>query len=215
DGDTALPTEEEWSKCADMLVLDAEGKSRPFKSLYAGEGVAHRQMIIFVRHFFCGNCQEYVRTLCASITPADLLRLPTPTFLTIVGCGAPSLISMYASATSCPFPIYTDPRAQLYSVLRMGRTLDLGPRKPDYVQTSMAGVVVSSLVQSLRMGRDALKGGDIKQVGGEVFVEGGRPTWIWRMRNTRDHAEVPVLRRVLGFADEDAPLKKRWSENVR
>lgn len=50
----ALPTNDEVAKCADMLVLGADGESRPFRSLYSGEGVASRQLIIFVRHFFCG-----------------------------------------------------------------------------------------------------------------------------------------------------------------
>lgn len=49
-----LPTEKDIKKCEDMLVLGADGESRPFKSLYSGEGVASRQLIIFVRHFFCG-----------------------------------------------------------------------------------------------------------------------------------------------------------------
>lgn len=49
-----IPTQTDLDKCADLLVLDAQGTSRPFKTLYAGEGVAPRQLIIFVRHFFCG-----------------------------------------------------------------------------------------------------------------------------------------------------------------
>jgi hypothetical protein len=54
------PTQADLDKCADMLVLDAQGASRPFKSLYADEGVAPRQLIIFVRHFFCGVGRFYV-----------------------------------------------------------------------------------------------------------------------------------------------------------
>src|SRR5947207_2448346 len=49
-----LPNQENIEKCANLSVLDANGESRPFKSLYSGEGVATRQLIIFVRHFFCG-----------------------------------------------------------------------------------------------------------------------------------------------------------------
>ena len=49
-----IPTQDALDKCADLLVLDAQGTSRPFKTLHAGEGVAPRQLIIFVRHFFCG-----------------------------------------------------------------------------------------------------------------------------------------------------------------
>ena len=49
-----IPTQADLDKCADLLVLDAQGTSRPFKTLHTGEGVAPRQLIIFVRHFFCG-----------------------------------------------------------------------------------------------------------------------------------------------------------------
>jgi hypothetical protein len=54
-----LPTERDLERVGDLLILDSKGQSRPFKELYAGEGVASRQLVIFVRHFFCG-----VSSLC-------------------------------------------------------------------------------------------------------------------------------------------------------
>lgn len=66
-----IPTQADLDKCADLLVLDAQGTSRPFKTLHAGEGVAPRQLIIFVRHFFCGVSISFPdamgRTGCESI----------------------------------------------------------------------------------------------------------------------------------------------------
>ncbi|KAF2087261.1 hypothetical protein K490DRAFT_15945, partial [Saccharata proteae CBS 121410] len=194
-----LPTKEDIEKCADLVVLDVDGKSRPFKTIYSGEGAAQRQLVIFVRHFFCGNCQEYLRTLCASITPESLLSLPTPTFLTIIGCGRPELIQMYAETTNCPFPIFADPTTALYSNLGMTRTLSLGPKKPDYIKTGFLQTTVQSIFQGIRSGSGAVKGGDIRQVGGEMLWEEGRVVWCHRMKNTRDHAEVEELRQVLGL----------------
>lgn len=49
-----LPTDEDMKKVEHLLLLDAESKSRPFKDLYDASGVAPRQLIIFIRHFFCG-----------------------------------------------------------------------------------------------------------------------------------------------------------------
>jgi hypothetical protein len=49
-----IPSQELLRKVADYPVLDKDGKSRPFKSLYAGPMVARRVLVIFVRHFFCG-----------------------------------------------------------------------------------------------------------------------------------------------------------------
>lgn len=53
-----LPTEKDMKKVEDLLILDAEGKSRPFRELYDASGVAPRQLIIFIRHFFCGVCSS-------------------------------------------------------------------------------------------------------------------------------------------------------------
>ncbi|OCL01168.1 uncharacterized protein K441DRAFT_488081, partial [Cenococcum geophilum 1.58] len=210
-----IPTQTDLDKCADLLVLDAQGTSRPFKTLYAGEGVAPRQLIIFVRHFFCGNCQEYLRTLASSVTPEALLTLPTPTFITVIGCGRPELIDMYAATTGCPFPIYADPTRKLYDYLGMGRTLDLGKKKPDYIQSNLFATTVQSIAQVLKTGRDGLKGGDFKQVGGEFMFEEEKVVWCHRMRNTRDHAQVPELRRIIGLDDAKPPIRKRWSHGIK
>lgn len=49
-----LPSAETIRKLEDHTVLDADGKSHTFKSLYSGTNVARRVLVIFVRHFFCG-----------------------------------------------------------------------------------------------------------------------------------------------------------------
>ena len=48
------PSPETLRKIQDYVVLDRDGKSHPFKSLYRGKHVARRVLVIFVRHFFCG-----------------------------------------------------------------------------------------------------------------------------------------------------------------
>jgi len=54
DTDNTIPSQALLRKVADVQVLDQDGKSRPFKSLYSGPMVARRVLVIFVRHFFCG-----------------------------------------------------------------------------------------------------------------------------------------------------------------
>lgn len=49
-----LPSQEMLRKVESMIVLDKDGKARPFKSLYSGPNVARRVLVIFIRHFFCG-----------------------------------------------------------------------------------------------------------------------------------------------------------------
>ena len=48
-------------------------------------------------------------------------------------------------------------------------------------------------------------------MGGEFIFEDGRVTFCHRMKNTRDHAEIPVMRRELGLEGERPPARKRWS----
>lgn len=167
-----LPSAETIRRIENYIVLDRHGKTHPFRSLYTGRSVARRVLIVFVRHFFCGNCQEYLRSLAASISAESLLQLPIPTFIAVVGCGDPALIDMYASETACPFPIYTDPTRKLYQELGMIKTLALGAR-PAYMNKSMLKSSLDSIVQGVKQIKNGLvlKAGDQRQIGGEFLFE--------------------------------------------
>lgn len=54
DTNNLIPSLELLRKVQDFSVLDKDGKSRPFKSVYSGPNVPRRVLVIFVRHFFCG-----------------------------------------------------------------------------------------------------------------------------------------------------------------
>ncbi|KAK3351845.1 AhpC/TSA antioxidant enzyme-domain-containing protein [Neurospora tetraspora] len=172
DSNNDLPSLATIKKIENYHVLDRDGKSHTFRSLYTGKHVARRVLIIFVRHFFCGQCQEYLRTLSASITPDALLRLPLSTFIAVVGCGDPQLINMYAQATNCPFPIYADPTRKLYQELGMVRTLALG-EKPAYITKNLVKSSLGSIITGIKQIPKGLanKAGDFKQIGGEFLFE--------------------------------------------
>ncbi|KAM0333549.1 hypothetical protein ACHAQA_002214 [Verticillium albo-atrum] len=164
-----LPSTELVAKVEKYVVLDRHGKTHTFKSLYSGRNVARRMLFVFVRHFFCG---EYLRALSESITTESLLRLPVSTFITVIGCGDPGLIPMYADATNCPFPIYTDPTRSLYKTFGMTRTWEMGA-KPAYSKKNLLKSAGSSIVQGLKQVTTGLatKSGDYQQVGGEFLFE--------------------------------------------
>lgn len=79
---------------------------------------------------------------------------------------------MYARETNCPFPIYTDPKGQLFAALGMTKTLNPG-EKPAYMKRGMLGGALASISQGLKQIQKglALNGGDFKQVGGEFLFE--------------------------------------------
>lgn len=118
------------------------------------------------------NCQEYLRSLSASINAEALLHLPISTFIAVIGCGDPALIDMYAAETDCPYPIYADPTRKLYQELGMVKTLALGAR-PAYMSKSLLKSSLDSIVQGVKQIKSglAIKGGDQRQIGGEFLFE--------------------------------------------
>lgn len=206
------PTRRQLDAVANLPVRDGENKSIPFKSLYEGK---NRVLVIFVRHFFCGQCQEFMRTLSDSVTPEDLLKLSTPTELVIIGCGQPELIPFYKEQTHCRFPLYADPTRALYTKLGMARTMEPGA-KPEYIRKSFMGVAFSSFLQAVTAGRNTLRGGDFWQVGGEFLFENGTVTKTHRMTTTRDHSEMDELKSWLGLTtDREAEENERIAKKTK
>jgi hypothetical protein len=186
------------------------------------------------------NCQEFLRTLIAQI-PAT--SLPASTSIAIIGCGSHTLIPSYTELTSCPYPIYADPTTRLFNLLGMKRTLSLGWKAPDYIHHTLAAGVVKSIVQGVKRipAGDVTKAGDLSQNGGEYLLEvegvDTRSTqeehghnekgntglkvkvaFCHRMRNSRDHTEIPRLIELLGLSDNNersrrpsSRLDRRWT----
>lgn len=157
---------------------------------------------MYLHHILNGtlqHCEDYVRALTSHLTPTTLSSLSPPADLTIIGCGDTSTIPGYHQRTNTSFPIYTDPNRALYTLLGMTRSLDLGPTKPDYVQSGIVAGTLKSMGNMIKAGTGGLKGGDYSQNGAEwVWDEQGKLEWCRRMRNTRDHAEVREVEGVLG-----------------
>jgi hypothetical protein len=55
DSPSSLPSETAWRLAGEVELIDSDGNKRPFKSIYSGStAVGEQQLVIFVRHFFCG-----------------------------------------------------------------------------------------------------------------------------------------------------------------
>jgi len=201
-----LPSEETLAKIADYPLLDPDGNKVPFRAVYEGmngEKKDHKVLVIFVRHFYCGSCQDYLEHLSKGLPSSkDLVALPKPVSIVVIGCGAPSLIPFYAEKTSCTFPIYSEPTRYLYSVLGMTKTMKNGEILPQYIKEA---TMFQSFKRSLRqiwsrVGKgDALKGGPGNQAGGDFLFEDGKVAWCHRMRNAQDHSELGKVRELLGL----------------
>jgi hypothetical protein len=191
----ALPTSDTVSKIATLPITKEDGTQIPFSSLYAGPDVnpGTKHLIIFVRHFYCGSCQSYVETLSRNNPAFEKHNIA----ITIIGNGAPSEIAPYRSRTAISFPIYTDPKRELYAALGMTVTLSAGEAQPEYIPGSMLANALKSTwnaVTSPAVWRG--RAGNFAQNGGELLFVSGELKWCHRMRNTRDHAEIGELMEV-------------------
>ncbi|KAK5170461.1 uncharacterized protein LTR77_005049 [Saxophila tyrrhenica] len=195
-----LPDAKALEEAGNLLVRDENGNETPFKSLY--ENQPGRRLCVFVRHFYCGHCEEYVRYLAKHLPPEKLASASPPITLTIIGCGDPQCIPDYRTRTmsslSKPYPIYTDRDRAIYTKLGMIQQLG-GETKPEYLTTSVTSSVVSSLKNIITSGPKGFKGGNYSQNGGEWLFEDGELKWVRRMRNSADHALIEELRDALGM----------------
>lgn len=221
------PQDEALLRAAEIPVFDSTGLSRPFGSLCSSSTaspheVSDRQLVIFIRHFFCGvsdsggeqnaaqwltntqACRAYILRIVEQINLQAFYSMPIPTQIIIIGCGSPKLIKQYKAATSCPFPIFADPTRQLFRLLGMNISFNmLGKSRPEYMRDINAGqwIVEQSKFTIKAKGSTSLKfqGGNVFQIGGEFLFQDGRVVWCHRMRNYRGHAEVDTIKRVLGI----------------
>jgi hypothetical protein len=192
-------------------LYDSSNRSTTLSTLFSPSCLRkQRVLLIFIRNFFCGNCQQFLLSLGSQLPPSSL---PSDTAVAIIGCGAPSLLPSYLELTHCPYPLYTDPRGELYRKLGMQKSWSLGARSPEYIQQNLLLGGFKSVIQGLKRlpAGDVGRAGDMSQNGGEfLFVrqpgdgEGGwadewQVQWCHRMRNTRDHTEIPHLRMLLGL----------------
>lgn len=92
-----FPDNEAVAEAGEVLIYDSDGNERPFKSIYSGDPIGEQQLVIFVRHFFCGvstlffllvhlqtvnNCSQGLSSISTSplqsYHSADLFYLTSP-----------------------------------------------------------------------------------------------------------------------------------------
>jgi len=110
---------------ASSLPLTCEDGSKiTFGSLFT----KHRTAVIFLRHFLCPNCQDYMSSLKTVVKPETLSRWSDDASeqkhlvsLVVISTGAHTVIRKYRKIFGLPFLVYTDPDLRIYKALGMGR----------------------------------------------------------------------------------------------
>ncbi|KAH9944866.1 AhpC/TSA antioxidant enzyme-domain-containing protein [Amylocystis lapponica] len=213
----AMPTPEQLEHAASLVVVAQSGLRVPFGDLFR----IRRTIVIFIRHFWCPLCQDYMSSVTRAVDPEELKRAGVD--LVFIGNGSPGMIKSYRQIFHTPFAIYTDPTLRLHAALGMTRrTTDPGPEseKGAYTQHGLISGIAMVVRNALRVGMPVWeKGGDVAQLGGEFVLGPGLDcTFAHRMRTTRSHEPIMTVLaaagvRSLTFGGDDAARSVLYPED--
>ncbi|KAF8623662.1 hypothetical protein AX17_007360 [Amanita inopinata Kibby_2008] len=126
EAEWALPTYQQLKRAASLSVVAESGLRISFGSLFESQ----RTIVIFIRHFWCPLCQDYMASVRSFVQPGVLGSVVVPgseevgnlpTKLVVVSNGSHSMIQKYKQIFEMPFDMYTDPSLAVYMTLGMGR----------------------------------------------------------------------------------------------
>ncbi|XP_027265450.1 peroxiredoxin-like 2C isoform X4 [Cricetulus griseus] len=99
---------------AELPVQDASGRRVTFGALFR----ERRAVVVFVRHFLCYVCKEYVEDL--GKIPKSVLREADVTLI-VIGQSSYHHIEPFCKLTGYSHEIYVDPEREIYKRLGMKR----------------------------------------------------------------------------------------------
>ncbi|KAI0306174.1 hypothetical protein B0F90DRAFT_1591744, partial [Multifurca ochricompacta] len=160
-----------------------------------------RTVVIFIRHFWCPMCQDYLTSLMRDVDHVALLR--SGVRLIVVGCGSYGLIRSYRQIFRLPYELFVDasPGQALYRTFGMshvpsGTQKARSPSLPhgtrSYVRHGAVSGLAMVVAHALRVGMPVWeRGGDATQLGGEFVLGPGYVcTYAHRMQTTTGHAPI-------------------------
>jgi len=189
------PSVRELFEASLLEVIGEDGKKVKFGDLLKGK----KTIVVFIRHWFCPLCAQYMNSILAEVSPEALERADVD--LIIIGNGSGKMLPAYKNkAFKCPFKMFTDPSLMLYRALGLTRqTGDAGPEseKGDYlIQTPLEATMQTLKRATLMPLRNP---GHFTQLGGEFIFSGPlNLDYTHRMSTTRDHAPIRDLCEIAG-----------------
>ncbi|KAI9463190.1 AhpC/TSA antioxidant enzyme-domain-containing protein [Lactarius psammicola] len=195
---------------ARMQVVRENGVRVQFGELWRTQ----RTVVIFIRHFWCPLCQDYLTSLMRDADHAALSR--SGVRLIVIGCGSYGLIRSYRQIFRLPYELYVDasPGQALYRALGMGhvpsgatkaRPATEGSSTGSYVRHGVMSGLAMIVAHALRVGMPVWeRGGDAAQLGGEFVLGPGLScTYAHRMQSTSGHAPIVDVLAAAGLPKKD------------
>ncbi|XP_070256926.1 peroxiredoxin-like 2C isoform X1 [Myotis yumanensis] len=182
---------------AELPVLDANGRRVPFGALFR----ERRAIVVFVRHFLCYTCQEYVEDLAK--IPSSFLQEANVTLI-VIGQSSYHHIEPFCKLTGYCHEIYVDPEREIYKRLGMKRGEEVTSSGPSpHVKSNILLGSMWSLWRAVT-GPPFDFQGDPGQQGGTLIVGPGNYIhFIHHDRNRLDHKPINSVLQLVGVQQVD------------
>nr|XP_034493288.1 peroxiredoxin-like 2C isoform X1 [Marmota flaviventris] len=159
---------------AELPVLDATGKRLPFGALFR----ERRAVVVFVRHFLCYICKEYVE---------DLAKVPE------------RLLQPFCKLTGYSHEIYVDPEREIYKRLGMKRGEEIASSgQSPHVKSNLLSGSLQSLWRAVTGPLFDFQGDPAQQGGTLIVGPGNNIHFMHRDRNRLDHKPINSVLQLVG-----------------
>ncbi|XP_053781052.1 peroxiredoxin-like 2C isoform X2 [Desmodus rotundus] len=164
---------------AELPVLDASGRRVPFGALFR----ERRAVVVFVRHFLCYTCKEYVE---------DLAKIPK------------SFLRPFCKLTGYCHEIYVDPEREIYKRLGMKRGEEItSSGQSPHVKSNILSGSIWSLWRAVTGPLFDFQGDPVQQGGTLILGPGHYIHFIHRDRNRLDQKPINSVLQLVGVQHVD------------
>ncbi|XP_020658955.3 peroxiredoxin-like 2C isoform X1 [Pogona vitticeps] len=182
---------------ARCLVVDAAGKALPFGSLYK----ERKAIVVFVRHFLCYVCKEYVEDL--GKIPKKYLQ-DANVKLIVIGQSSHHHIKPFCNLTGYPHEMYVDPEREIYKTLGMksGETSVTSVHSP-HVKSNWLSGSVKSIWRAMASPAFDFQGDPAQQGGTLILGPGNEIHFVHLDKNRLDHMPINTILQLAGVQTVD------------
>ncbi|XP_074219141.1 peroxiredoxin-like 2C isoform X1 [Camelus bactrianus] len=182
---------------AELPVLDAAGRRVPFGALFQ----ERRAVVVFVRHFLCYICKEYVEDLAK--IPKSFLQEANVTLI-VIGQSSYHHIEPFCKLTGYSHEIYVDPEREIYKRLGMKRGEEIASSgQSPHIKSNILSGSVRSLWRAVTGPLFDFQGDPAQQGGTLILGPGNSIHFIHRDRNRLDHKPINSVLQLVGVPHVD------------
>ncbi|KYO20687.1 thioredoxin-like protein AAED1 isoform B [Alligator mississippiensis] len=156
------------------LVQGADGGPVRFGALFR----ARRAIVVFVRHFLCYACKEYVE---------DLAKIPK------------DFLQPFCNLTRYPHEMYVDPDLALYKIFGMkrGEAATTSAQSP-HVKSNLLSGSIKSIWRAMTSPAFDFQGDPAQQGGTLILGPGSEVNFLHLDKNRLDHAPINTVLQLAG-----------------